>query len=402
MRFDRFYASSTVCSPTRAALLTGCYPNMVGVPGVVRTRAEDNWGYLSPRAVLLPGLLKQAGYETACVGKWHLGLDAPNLPNLRGFDRFHGFLGDMMDDYLTHRRHGINYMREDDREIDPEGHATDLFTRWAIDLLKEHKPGQDRRPFFLYLAYNAPHAPIQPPDAWLEKVRTRHPDLDPRRARLAALVEHLDHGIGQVLDALKSNGQAERTLIIFTSDNGGALEFGSHCGPFRGGKQDLYEGGIRVPFCAVWPGRIAPGSRSDRVAITMDILPTLCASAGVAVDHPIDGVSLLPTLLGALNPAESAGRDLFWTRREGGPKYNGRDYAAVRRGEWKLVQNTPFEPYQLFHLGNDPRKAHRSRPRGAPDLHRAGSGPPGSPPARRCGALASTVGAKPLNVARRA
>ncbi len=350
MRFDRFYANSPVCSPTRAALLSGRYPDLVGVPGVIRTHSNDNWGYLAPRAVLLPQILKPAGYETICVGKWHLGLDAPNLPNQRGFDRFHGFLGDMMDDYLTHRRHGFNYMRQDDREIDPEGHATDLFTRWAIDALNAHR--QDSRPFFLYLAYNAPHGPIQPPADWLEKVRRRIPDLDPKRARIAALIEHLDHGIGQVLDALKANGQAEQTLIVFTSDNGGSLESGSHCGPVRGGKQDLYEGGIRVPSCAVWPGRIAPGSHSDRVALSMDVLPTICAAAGVRVEHAIDGLSLLPTLLGRDEPTVE--RDLFWMRREGGPKYNGQDYYAMRRGDWKLVQNTPFEPLQLYHLGDDP------------------------------------------------
>ena len=131
-----FYANCPVCSPTRAALLTGCYPDRVGVPGVIRTHAANSWGYLSPRAVLLPQVLKTAGYHTAIVGKWHLGLESPNTPTKRGFDTFHGFLGDMMDDYLTHRRHGINYMRRD-REIDPEGHATDLFTDWAVEYLEE-------------------------------------------------------------------------------------------------------------------------------------------------------------------------------------------------------------------------------------------------------------------------
>ncbi|WP_406693836.1 sulfatase-like hydrolase/transferase [Singulisphaera sp. Ch08] len=355
VRCDRFYANSPVCSPTRAALLTGRYPDLVGVPGVIRTHPDDSWGALSPRAVLLPQVLKRAGYLTALVGKWHLGLGASSLPNRRGFDRFHGFLGDMMDDYHNHRRHGINYMRRDDREIDPEGHATDLFSQWAIDFLNECK-GKDR-PFFLELAYNAPHTPVQPPQEWLETVRQRAPDLDLKRARLVALIEHLDHGIGQVLAALHANGQAERTLIVFTSDNGGQLDAGAHCGSNRGGKQEMYEGGIRVPLCAVWPGRIEPGTRSDRVALSMDLFPTICEAAGVGVDHPIDGVSLLATFQGKKGEA-SIERDLIFVRREGGSKYNGQDYYAVRRGDWKLVQNSPFEPFQLFHLGQDPMEAH--------------------------------------------
>jgi len=355
MRFGRFHANAPVCSPTRAALLTGRYPDLVGVPGVIRTHPEDSWGCLAPRATLLPRLLKDAGYHTGCVGKWHLGLEGPDRPEARGFDTFRGFLGDMMDDYTTHRRHGLNYLRRDGREVDPEGHATDLFTAWGIEYLEERK--HDARPFFLYLAYNAPHAPIQPPTAWLERVRRREPGLDDRRARLVALIEHLDDGIGRVLGALRANGQAGETLVIFTSDNGGQLDLGARCGPVRGGKGDLYEGGLRVPMCAAWPGRIAPGAQSDRVALTMDLHPTLCAAAGVAPGPEVDGVSLLPTLLGRGDP-EPADRDLFWMRREGGPRYHGRDYFAARRGDWKLMQNGPFEPYRLYHLGDDPLEAH--------------------------------------------
>jgi len=351
MRFDSFYANCPVCSPTRAALLSGRYPDLVGVPGVIRTHIGDNWGRLWPDAVLLSTMLKRAGYHTALVGKWHLGLTSPDRPNERGFDHFHGFLGDMMDDYYTHRRHGINYMRLEDTEIDPEGHATDLFTQWAIEYLREQ--AESKQPFFLYLAYNAPHTPIQPPDEWLEKVRRRQPGIGDRRAKLIALIEHLDAGIGEVLTALKETGLDDKTLVIFTSDNGGQLDAGGTNGPFRGGKQDMYEGGIRVPMCAVWPGRIEPGSRSDRVALTMDIFPTACAAAGADIPHEIDGVSFLPTLLGANQPAED--RFLFWVRREGG-RYGGRAYYAARYGDFKLVQNGPFEPMELYDLAADPRE----------------------------------------------
>ncbi len=171
MRFDTFYANCSVCSPTRASLLSGRYPELVGVPGVIRTHAENSWGYLARDAVLLPAVLHARGYATAMVGKWHLGLETPNLPNDRGFAWFRGYLGDMMDDYYTHRRHGINYMRSDTQEIDPQGHATDLFTMWTCQYL--HRAAEKDQPFLLYLAYNAPHDPIQPPDEWLAKVRAQ-------------------------------------------------------------------------------------------------------------------------------------------------------------------------------------------------------------------------------------
>lgn len=351
MRFDRFYANSPVCSPTRAALLTGRYPDLVGVPGVIRTHPENSWGYLSPEAVLLPRTLKKAGYHTALVGKWHLGLETPNRPLERGFDHFHGFLGDMMDDYSDHRRHGINYMRLGAKKIDPRGHATDLFTRWAVDYLRGRTGKQE--PFFLYLAYNAPHTPIQPPKEWLRRVREREPAMDPKRAALVALIEHMDNGIGQVVRALKQSGQYENTLIVFTSDNGGQRDVGASVGPLRGTKGQMYEGGIRVPMGAAWPGRIATGARSDHVALSMDLFPTFCEAAGIAPERPIEGVSLLPTLLGRTEREPE--RTLFWARREGG-RYQGKSIHAVRRGPWKVVHNSPLEPLQLFNLADDPQE----------------------------------------------
>ncbi|NQT89242.1 sulfatase-like hydrolase/transferase, partial [bacterium] len=271
VRFDNAYANCPVCSPTRAALLTGRYQDLVGVPGVIRTHARDSWGHLLPTAKLLPVFLKQAGYKTAIVGKWHLGLESPNKPNDRGFDHFHGYLGDMMDDYYKHRRHGINYMRLEGETIDPKGHATDLFSQWACDYLKEQKAG---KPFFLYLAYNAPHTPIQPPKEWVAKVKARQPGLAAKRAKLVALIEHMDDGIGQVMACLKDSGLDKHTLVIFTSDNGGQSGVGANNGPTRAGKGTVYEGGIRVPMAARWPGKIAAGGRTARIALSMDIFPT--------------------------------------------------------------------------------------------------------------------------------
>ena len=351
MRLDNFYANCPVCSPTRASLLTGRYPDLVGVPGVIRTHLTNNWGYLAPQAVLLPKLLSRTGYHTAMVGKWHLGLESPNTPNERGFDHFHGFLGDMMDDYYNHRRHGNNYMWLNNKEIDPKGHATDLFSQWSVDYINSRS--KTAQPFFLYLAYNAPHTPIQPPADWVKRIKNRENNISDKRAKLVALIEHLDDGIGMVITALKNSGQSSSTLIIFTSDNGGQLNVGANNGTLRAGKQDMYEGGIREPMCAVWPGKIKSRSRSNRVALTMDLFPTICEAAGADITHKIDGRSILPTLLGIDQPKED--RFFFWVRREGG-RYGGRAYYAARYGDYKLVQNSPFEPLELYNLKNDPQE----------------------------------------------
>jgi arylsulfatase A-like enzyme len=295
-------------------------------------------------------VLKPVGYHTALVGKWHLGLGSPNTPTERGFDAFRGFLGDMMDDYVTHRRHGINYMRRDREEIDPEGHATDLFSDWAVEYLEER--AKSDRPFFLYLAYNAPHDPVQPPPGWVQRMRDRQPGTTAERAQLVALIEHMDAGIGRVLDALDRLELAGKTLVIFSSDNGGVLKNGANNGPYRGEKQHMYEGGLRVPGVARRPGRIAAGSHAERLIATMDLFPTLCEAAGAAVPPGLDGVSILPTLLG--RPQPDAGRELYFVRRDGGTAYGGKTIEALIRGDWKLLQDSPFGSRTLYNLREDP------------------------------------------------
>ena len=350
MRFENFYANCPVCSPTRASLLSGRYPALAGVPGVIRTHATNNWGYLRQDASLLPVLLKKAGYHSALVGKWHLGLEEENHPLSRGFDFFHGFLGDMMDDYYNHRRHGNNYMRKGREAIDPKGHATNLFSDWAVDYIRSRKGKKE--PFCLYLAYNAPHTPIQPPKEWIEKVTKREPGINNKRAKLVALIEHMDHGIGKVLEALDKTAQAENTLVIFTSDNGGQTNVGANNGPLKAGKGTVYEGGIKVPTLISWPGKIAPGSGSQRVSLTMDILPTLLEALSAASDEPFDGVSFLGELLGKKRP--EAKREVYFIRREGGTAYGGKTIEALRWGKWKLLQNSPFQPLELYNLEADP------------------------------------------------
>ena len=349
IKFLNFYASCTVCSPTRASLMTGRYPDMVGVPGLVRGNENDNWGYLLPTAVTLPQMLKKAGYQTAIIGKWNLGLETPNLPNERGFDFFHGFLSDMMDDYWSHLREGKNYMRLNKAEINPKGHATDIFSDWAIDFIGAN--ASKKEPFFLYLAYNAPHFPIQPPAEWLEKVKKREGNITDKRAKNVALVEHLDYNIGRVIDALKKSGLYENTLILFSSDNGGHLPSGASNGNLRGGKQDMYEGGIKVPTCMVWEGTIAKGV-STQFALTMDLFPTICSIAGVSVNQKIDGINLMPGIIGN-SKDNNDDRVVYFMRREGGI-YGGLCYYAARKGAYKLVQNTPFEDFQLFNIETDP------------------------------------------------
>jgi arylsulfatase A-like enzyme len=354
MTLDNFYANSCVCSPTRAALLTGCHPDRVGVPGVIREEEPANsWGYLSRDAVLLPKFLTPVGYHSAIVGKWHLGLTSPNLPTERGFTEFHGFLGDMMDDYWTHLRRGQNFMRRNLETITPEGHATDLFTQWACRYLEERSKAT--APFFLYLAYNAPHDPLQPPPEVLARVQQREPSMPPHRAKLVALIEHMDAGIAQVLDVLDKTGLAENTLVVFTSDNGGLLSSGANNGPWRSGKTHMYEGGLRVPFAARWPARIAAGSHQARIALSMDLFPTALEAAGVAIPGNIDGLSFLPTLRGEQQPA--AARDLYFVRREGGPMYQGKTIEALTQGDWKIVQDSPFAPLELYNLKADPEES---------------------------------------------
>ncbi len=350
-RWTQFYANCCVCSPTRASIMTGCYPDRVGVPGVIRTHAHNSWGKLAA-VETLPQVLGHAGYQTACVGKWHLGLTAGDHPLDRGFQHFHGFLGDMMDDYFSHLRHDDNYMRLGRTEINPAGHATELFANWSVRLVDQLAASSD--PYFLYLAFNAPHTPIQPPPAALARVQARLPETPLRRAKLIALIEDMDRAIGQVLERVRATQR--ETLVVFVSDNGGQLNAGANNGGLRDGKQSNYEGGLRIPAIFHWPGQIAAGSQTDAIGVTMDLMPTLIEIAGGTPGEELDGQSLQPWLRDSQR--QQPPREIYYVRREGGQRYVGLTIEALRSGDWKLVHNVPTGPFELYNLRQDPLEQH--------------------------------------------
>jgi arylsulfatase A-like enzyme len=287
-----------------------------------------------------------------------------DAPNARGFDLFRGFLGDMMDSYTSHRRHDQNYLRHNGTPIEATGHATDLFTEWAIAYLRERASAaaapsattttSSRQPFFLYLAYNAPHFPIEPPAEWVARVQARAPDMPELRRKAVAFDEHLDAAVGRVLAALDETGLARDTLVVFTSDNGGSLPHGQRNDPWRGGKQQHYDGGVRVPFAVRWPGRVTAGRRTDHPGQTFDIYATLLDLAGIAPPEGMDAVSFAPVLRG--EPMETSTRAMYFVRREGGAAHGGNAYHAIVRGPWKLLQNSPYSPLELYHLDRDPQE----------------------------------------------
>lgn len=346
MRFDEFRANNCVCSPTRAALISGRYPQLVGVPGVIRHYKNGNWGYLDPNSTMLPSIFQKNGYHTSLIGKWHLGLEEENLPNRRGFDEFHGWLGDMMDDYWKHTRAGQNYMRLNEEKITPTGHATDLFTEWSIASIERNS--KSNKPWFQFLAYNAPHDPIQPPPEWLEKVKQREKGISDKRAGIVALIEHMDDGIGQVLESLEKSGQAKNTIVVFTSDNGGDLKHAANNGKLRDGKGNFYEGGIKVPTSIRWPGKIQ-AAKTDFRALTMDLIPTLADICEVPIDLKIEGRSFKQLLLTADQPAFDRPEYYMWLQKT--------TKQAMQLGEWKIIRDDIKSPAELYHLKTDPLEA---------------------------------------------
>ncbi|MHC4680992.1 MAG: arylsulfatase B [Planctomycetota bacterium] len=345
-RLEQFYVQP-VCSPTRSSLMTGRYPMRYGLQvGVVRPWAQHG---LPLEERTLAQALKEAGYTTAICGKWHLGhLNSKYLPTSRGFDRQYGHYNGALD-YFTHiRDKGLDWHR-DDQPVREEGYTTDLLADESVRLIEQHDAAA---PLFLYVPFNAVHSPFQAPESYIDKYK----HIGQKRKRIyAAMVTSMDDAIGRIVSALDKRGMRQNTLIVFCSDNGGVGSVADN-GPLRGQKAQLYEGGIRVPATATWPGVLRAGAAVNEPLHIVDMYPTLLKLAGASLKQrlPLDGRDAWPTIAkGKPSPHEEILLNVT--------PYNG----AIRRGDWKLVHNgklganytdgVPSEnTFELFNLAEDP------------------------------------------------
>lgn len=344
VQFTECYAAAPVCSPTRAAFLTGCYQQRIDLEDALYYQEEGRG--LPPDGETLADALKRAGYATALSGKWHLGYEPERRPTAQGFDRFFGLLGGNHHYFEHMDRIGAADLFLNDRPIKLEGYSTDLITDYAIRFLREFAP---ERPTFLFLSYNAPHFPWQGPDDRDKPVVPKRPNWqEGDRATYAAMVESMDAGIGRVLAEIDRLGIRRRTLVVFTSDNGGDRY--SRNAPLAQGKSTLWEGGLRVPCIARWPGVLPEGRETSQVAITMDWTATFRRAAGLPRDpRKEDGIDLLPIITGREPAIE---RSLFWRRVKGPIRKNVEEGRAVRAGRWKLIEQADGDRY-LFDLQAD-------------------------------------------------
>jgi arylsulfatase A-like enzyme len=351
LKFTQGYANSPVCSPTRFALMTGRYQyrlrGAAEEPINSKSRGSATLG-LPPEHPTLPSLLRDAGYRTALIGKWHLGYPPHFSPIKSGYQSFFGPMSGGVD-YFSHcDSRGTHDLWQGEQEHREDGYLTDLITDRAVQWLGEVAgPAGGGQPFFLSLHYTAPHWPWETRDdaALAEEVKDNLFHLHGGNIhRYRKMIHQMDEGIGRVMAALRQAGVDRDTLVLFTSDNGG--ERFSDNWPLVGGKMDLTEGGIRVPWIAHWPAAIAPGGVSDQQCLTMDWSATMLAAAGVAADadHPLDGVSLLPVLH---DPAATFERVMAW-------RMNHRGQRALRLGDWKYLQVDGHE--YLFKLPDDERE----------------------------------------------
>jgi len=345
LRFTQAYANSAVCSATRLALITGRYQYRLPL-GLEEPLAGKRDVGLPPEHPTLPSLLRDAGYATTLIGKWHLGSPPLFGPTLSGYDRFWGIWGGALDYYTNLNPRGEHDLWDGTVAVHENGYLTDVLGDRALEVVNTQAGGE--QPFLLSLHFNAPHWPWEAPGDRAEAERLRGGTLrhydGGTQSTYARMVQAMDRQIGRVLQALDANGQAENTLVVFTSDNGG--ERFSDTWPFTGVKTELLEGGLRIPAVICWPDRIAAAGVSDQVTITMDWLPTLLEAAGTAphADYPPDGISLLPMLTGRSAPTERA---LFW-------RYKSNAQRAVRDGNLKYLKI--LDNSFLFDVVADPRE----------------------------------------------
>ncbi|TWT71406.1 sulfatase-like hydrolase/transferase [Crateriforma conspicua] len=364
MRLTDFHSSGTVCSPTRAGLLTGRYQQRAGIEAVihpVRSHPEHRKG-LQTSEVTFAEMLQSQGYATALIGKWHQGYvhNSDDFhPQNHGFDQFIGYRSgniDFVSHVGDHDEHDWWHGREETKE---EGYVTDLINEYAIDFIEKNRD----QPFCLYIPHLAIHNPVQTPGDPPRRTedggwnRWKPADSDERIEKYRGMTLPIDQGVGQIRQTLIELGLDRKTLVLFFSDNGAANDFPSGSPGLRGNKGSVYEGGHKVPFIAWWPGRIAAGSKSDVPAITLDVMPTLLSLAGVQspVDRRLDGVDLSPVLL---RRQTLRSRPLFWASLSN----NGGRSEAMRDGPWKLVVRHPGaakgsfenERLELYRLDQDP------------------------------------------------
>lgn len=321
IKLTDFYAAQPVCSASRAALLTGCYSNRVGILGALGPAATHG---INPKENTIAEVLKTRGYATAIFGKWHLGHHPEFLPTHHGFDVYFGlpYSNDMWPKHPTNRTFPELPLIEGEKavQLNPDQRQlTTWYTEHAVDFIHAHQ----REPFFLYVPHSMPHVPLHVSDKFAGKTE---------RGLFGDVISEIDWSVGQVLDAIKKDGLDERTLVIFTADNGPWLSYGDHAGsaaPLREGKGTTFDGGIREPFVARWPGRIPAGSVSSEPVMTIDLLPTFAklAGAALATDRKIDGLDVSPILLG--DPKAKSPHEAFYF-------YWGNELQAVRSGRWKL------------------------------------------------------------------
>jgi arylsulfatase A-like enzyme len=347
VRLTDAYANGAVCTPTRAALISGRYQQRVGLEWVLAGPADRERG-LPVTGTSLPALLKTNGYATGLLGKWHLGWKPEFGPNAHGFDEFYGFLSGAHDYYTDGAdRGGAADLYEDTTLVRPAGYLTDEITRRAVGFITRHAAG----PFFLEVAYNAVHWPFESPDhppaagePGRPLVQMADDSAPATRQDYVRMLERADQGVGDILAELERQGLTRNTLVIFTNDNGG--EWLSRNAPLFHRKGTLWEGGIRVPLIFRWPGVLPAGKTSAQVAITMDVTASILAATATRAPesyHP-DGMDILPILRGAAPIAE---RHLFW--RVARPN---RQQRAVRSGNWKLLVDAG--QYLLFDVAADP------------------------------------------------
>ncbi|MEM7673157.1 MAG: sulfatase-like hydrolase/transferase [Verrucomicrobiota bacterium] len=336
LRFTDFHSNGAVCSPTRAALMTGRYQQRTGISGVVTAKGHRHTG-LGLEEMTFAEVLKTVNYKTALIGKWHLGYKPELNPVAQGFDVYRGFVSGNVDYQIHIDQTGQEDWWKQDELVPEEGYLTDLITQHGLNFIKENS----KDPFLLYLAHAAPHYPYQAradPPRYIPGVGRQEDPSSPEV--LKEMIEIMDEGIGDILDQLERAGVLQDTLVIFTSDNGPASHGSS--GGLRGKKGSIWEGGHRVPAIFYWPGHIRPAAVSNELTMTADLWPTFAALGGASVDHSdIDGVNLLPHLLEGVALQD---RYMFWGIKK---------HIAVRKENYKFIVQQNFQKPKLYDLDLD-------------------------------------------------